>query len=122
MLQGNQWVILGIGRDTTVRIPETDRFNVAISGDDAGFVHSLALSQQWTEWTGSLPRLVQPLVQPKMFDTACTPRFDAARFTWQGAPRAYQFEAVAEDYAGNNGRSPRLTVVHGVPPVPFNPS
>ena len=84
MLQGNRWVILGIGRDTTAQIPATQRFNIAISGDDAGFVRSLALIPEWTQWNGAQPQLVQPLVQPKLFDVACTPRFDAARFTWQG--------------------------------------
>jgi hypothetical protein len=121
MLQGNRWVLVSIGRDSTVNIPADDRFNIVFSGNDDGFVHSLALGMQWTEWVGSLPRLVQPLVQPKLFDVACTPRLDVTRFTWQGSPRAYRFEAIAEDYAGNYGRSPQLTVVHGTPPDPIDP-
>lgn len=108
-----------ITADTTLQIAPGERFNILYGGTDDIGVRTLVLDFHWTQWAGSTPQRVSPLLQPHTFASACSPRAAADKFRWQGGPRVYSFESGATDFHDNGTRSPRLTVVHGTPPGPI---
>jgi hypothetical protein len=106
-----------ITADKTIHVSENQRFNIIYSGADNVGIKYLWLQLSWTQWAGSIPQLVEPMVAPTDFGgTACSPRSASQKFTWPGGPRVYRFSVLAEDYHQNRGHSAPLTVVYGQPP------
>jgi len=117
--ENGQPQLLQISTDTTIEVAEEERFNIVYGGTDDVGIRTLVLDFHWTQWAGSTPQRVSPLISPRTFDTACSPRSDATRFRWEDRPKSYGFQAFATDFHGNRGSSPKLTVVHGTPPGPI---
>ena len=116
---GGQTTIEDITQDTTINVPVEQHFVIIYGGNDEGGVKYLTLHPRWTQYVGHLPQSVTPLVAPADFsDLACTNRLMTERFEWEDV-RVYRFYVTAEDFRGNVGRSPTLTVVHGKPPEPL---
>lgn len=105
----------------TITVDERQRFNILYTGRDNVGVNKLWLDLRWTQWNGGVPQSVTPTIAPETFgDNACSPRIASSKFVYQ-QPRIYRFTAHSEDYHGNQGISPALTVIHGEPPAPLTP-